>query len=84
MIHIYHTLLKKNIKTHCSGYLPGGCKVVIDATKSETVDYDIIEVVKDFKEQAKYRDIEVEVVGFSYRMSKDYYKEFVKAVKNPD
>lgn len=56
MIHIYHTLLKKNIKTLCSGYLPGGFKVVI----------------------------EVEVVGFSYRMSKNYYKEFVKAVKNPD
>ena len=78
------SFLNKGALIQALNSVGNGCKVIIDATKSETVDYDIIEVVKDFQEQAKYRDIEVEVVGFSYRMSKNYYKEFVNAVKNPD
>ena len=61
-----------------------GCKVVVDASRSETIDYDIIEVVNDFREQAMYRDIEVEVIGLDYRMSKDYYKVFKKALKERD
>lgn len=60
------------------------CKVVIDASKSETVDYDIIEVVRDFEEQAKHRNIDLEVIGFTYRMSKDYLKEFKKVTNEKD
>lgn len=58
-------------------------KVIIDASKSETIDYDIIEVVKDFEQQAIYKNIEVEVIGISYRMSKNYIDEFLNAFKKP-
>ena len=61
-----------------------GCKVIIDGTRSETIDYDIYELIMDFKEHAKYKNIEVEIVNLSYRMSKDYFKEFVKAINDQD
>ncbi len=78
------SFLNKGSLIRALNKLESGCKVVIDASKSETVDFDIIEVVKDFKEMAKHKNIDVEVIGFSYRMSKDYFKEFIKAVKEPD
>lgn len=78
------SFLNKGSLIQALSHVEDGSKVVIDASKSETVDYDIIEVVKDFKEQARYRNIEVEVIGFSYRMSKNYFKSFIDAIKNPD
>jgi MFS superfamily sulfate permease-like transporter len=78
------SFLNKGSLIQALSKVENGCKVVIDATRSETVDYDIIEVVNDFKEQAKYRDIEVEVKGITHRMSKDYFREFLKAVREPD
>jgi MFS superfamily sulfate permease-like transporter len=64
--------------------LEENCSVVIDASESETVDFDIIEVVNDFKEKAKHTNITVEVKGLEYRISKDYLKEFGKAMKERD
>ena len=61
-----------------------GCKVIINGSQSETIDFDIYEIVMDFQEQAKHRNIEVEVVNLSYRMSKDYFKEFLKAIKDKE
>ena len=61
-----------------------GCRVVIDGSKSETIDYDIIEVVNDFREQASNRNIEVEVIGIDYRMSKNCVREFITTVKKKD
>ena len=78
------SFLNKGALIQALSHVEDGSKVVINASKSETVDYDIIEVVKDFKEQAKYRNIEVEVIGFSYRMSKNYFKSYIDAIKNPD
>jgi MFS superfamily sulfate permease-like transporter len=78
------SFLNKGALIQALSKVENGCKVVVDASQSETVDYDIIEVVKDFKEQANYREIEVEVIGLGYRSSKDYFKAFVKAIKDPD
>ncbi len=61
-----------------------GCKVVIDASNSETIDYDIIEVVNDFRQQAGFRNIDLEVKGLEYRMSKDHFKAFKRSLKNED
>ena len=75
------SFLNKGALIRALSKVQNNCKVVIDGSASETVDYDIIEVVNDFREQAKYRNIEVEVIGLSYRMSKDYTKAFMEVFK---
>jgi len=47
-----------------------GCKVIIDAQNSISIDYDVIEVIEDFKEKAKYKNIDLEILGLSYRTPK--------------
>lgn len=61
-----------------------GCKVVIDARNSISIDYDVIEVIEDFKEKAKYKNIDLEVLGLSYRTPKKYINEFKKALEEKD
>ena len=75
------SFLNKGALIRALNRVQDNCKVVIDGSGSETVDYDIIEVVNDFREQARHRNIEVEVIGLSYRMSKDYFKTFVEVFK---
>lgn len=41
-----------------------GSTVVIDASNSKVIDRDVIEVIEDFKINAKRRNIRVEVAGF--------------------
>ena len=42
--------------------LPNGVQLVIDMTKSLTIDYDVLEVIDDFKERAKTKDIQVTLI----------------------
>ena len=78
------SFLNKGALIQALSRVEDGCKVIVDGSRSETIDYDIIEVVNDFGEQAKYRNIEVEVIGLEYRMSKDYFKAFKKALREND
>ena len=45
-------------------------KVIIDGTKSRYIDYDVLEVIRNFQERAKYKDIEVECINIkkSYKI----------------
>lgn len=43
--------------------IPPGTKVVIDATRSMNVDYDVYEIIKDFEQRAALLDIDLEVRG---------------------
>ena len=43
--------------------LPHGISLVIDMTKSLTIDYDVLEVIDDFRDRAKMKDIDVTVIG---------------------
>jgi MFS superfamily sulfate permease-like transporter len=45
--------------------LPDNCSVIIDATDSKVIDYDIYEIIKDFKENAKSRNINLQLKGIS-------------------
>ncbi len=40
-----------------------GSKVVIDASKSVFIDYDVIEMLQDFEESVMHKDIELEIIG---------------------
>jgi len=42
--------------------LPNGIHVIIDMTKSLSIDYDVLEVIDDFKERAKAKNIEVTLI----------------------
>lgn len=57
-------------------HIEPGTKLIIDATKSISIDYDIIEVIEAFKEKAKHTDIELEVIGISHRMPINQFKDF--------
>lgn len=54
-------LNKGNILATLRG-IPDGSHVVIDGTRNHFIDYDVEEVIQDFIENAKHRNIEVEFV----------------------
>jgi MFS superfamily sulfate permease-like transporter len=43
--------------------LPNDSKVIIDGSKSVIIDYDVLEVIENFKTNAKERNIEVETIN---------------------
>jgi MFS superfamily sulfate permease-like transporter len=42
--------------------IPDGSKVIIDASKSINIDYDVIEIIEEFETNAQYRNIELEII----------------------
>ena len=45
--------------------LPSHSKVVIDASDSRYIDYDVYEIILNFKEEAKRKDIELDVINLT-------------------
>jgi len=43
--------------------LPSDCKVIIDATKSTYLDFDVVDIIEEFKENAKYKNIDYKIIG---------------------
>ena len=43
--------------------IPSNTNVVIDASRSQNIDYDVIELIDDFRENVHHRDIELKVYG---------------------
>lgn len=58
-----------------------GSKVVLDASKTISMDHDVREIIREFIEGASYRNIEVEVVDLSFPRLKNQYKELSKVLK---
>ncbi len=44
--------------------IPANSKVIIDCTKSKSIAYDVVELIRDFKSNAKTKNITVETVNF--------------------
>ena len=58
------TFLNKGSISATLDNLPDGATVVIDGSKSMNIDYDVLEIIQDFKKhQAPLRDITVETRG---------------------
>jgi MFS superfamily sulfate permease-like transporter len=55
-------LNKGKIKKELSE-LPQGAQLTIDMSKSFSVDYDVLEIIDDFKDQAKNKNIHVTLIG---------------------
>ena len=49
---------------HTLEQMPDGSTIRIDASKNQSIHPDVIEIIQDFKENAKTRDIDVEIFGF--------------------
>jgi MFS superfamily sulfate permease-like transporter len=56
-------------------HIPENSKVEIDATKSVHIDYDVYEIIREFEEKAKLRNIDLTLKGFtSLRQENDSVK----------
>jgi MFS superfamily sulfate permease-like transporter len=44
-------------------HVPGNAKVVIDGRNSRVIDYDVVEIINNFKTKAEMNNIKLEVVG---------------------
>ena len=44
--------------------IPANSKVIIDCTKSKSIAYDVVELIKDFRSNAIIKNIEVEMINF--------------------
>ena len=61
--------------------IPDGSKVVIDASKSINIDYDVIEIIDEFKTNAKHRDINLTFIDREIKgVKKNQAKEMKKAL----
>jgi MFS superfamily sulfate permease-like transporter len=64
-------------------HLPEDSKVIIDATKTVHIDYDVKEIINDFKENAKFKNIELEIKGLGENdPKKDAMKELQAMVSH--
>ncbi|KTD61829.1 SulP family inorganic anion transporter [Legionella spiritensis] len=44
--------------------IPSGSKVIIDCSNSKSIAYDVVELIQDFRENAKYKNIKVQTIDF--------------------
>lgn len=51
--------------------MPNNTKVIIDASRSVEIEHDVNEIIEDFVEGAKFKDMEVEVISRKYKGLKE-------------
>ncbi len=62
--------------------IPDGAKVIIDASKSIHIDEDVVEIIEEFKTNAVYRNIELELIDFQSVDITNQVKEVEHALAN--
>lgn len=62
--------------------IPDNSTVILDASRSINIDQDVIEIIEDFKANAKYRSIEVKSISRKNPTLPDQVKQFEIAVLN--
>ncbi|MTI32162.1 SulP family inorganic anion transporter [Xanthovirga aplysinae] len=60
--------------------LPDDTYVIIDASKTKSIHPDVLEIIEDFKENAKTRDITIEILGLKLSKKQDPVKQFGRVV----
>lgn len=64
--------------------IPENSKVVIDASRTESIDHDVVEIFEDFKQNAAYNDISLTFVGFDKKTKGNPARMFEEAVTKPN
>lgn len=77
------TFLNKANIQRALNQIPDGKKVVIDASRSVNIDLDVQEIIEDYRQQAAYKDIDLEIINRK-RVGIDVQpiKKFEAAIKN--
>jgi MFS superfamily sulfate permease-like transporter len=62
--------------------IPPHSKVVIDATKSINIDYDVFEIIRDFEDKAAYKHIDVTIQGLALGKRNDAEQKIHQAIES--
>jgi len=62
--------------------IPDGSKVIIDASKSINIDFDVIEIIDEFEVNAKVRDIDLTIIERERKGITNQVKEVEHALIN--
>ena len=65
----------------CVLKIPSGSKVVIDASRTVNIDYDVREIIAEFATNAHYRDIDLEIINPKKKKVRNQIKQFLSAVE---
>lgn len=77
------TFLNKASILQTLNHLPENSKVVIDATNTVDIDLDVIEIIEDFRENARYKNIDLEILGLHEKKKhKESVRDFTQLVRN--
>ncbi|UXX81246.1 SulP family inorganic anion transporter [Reichenbachiella carrageenanivorans] len=63
------------------GLLPENSHVIIDATRSKDIHWDVLELIEDYKINAKSKNIKLELIGFKNQIEQDAVEELEEVVK---
>jgi MFS superfamily sulfate permease-like transporter len=75
------TFLNKAAILNTLKQLPEDSKVVIDASRTQTIDYDVMEIFEDFKQNAVYKNIDLHFVNFDKKTTESPTKLIKKSLK---
>ncbi len=62
--------------------IPDGSKVIIDGSKSVYIDQDVIELIDEFETNARYRDIDLQIIPRTHTKLDDQVKLVEKAIND--
>ncbi len=62
--------------------IPDGAKVIIDASKSINIDQDVVEIIEEFRTNAQFRNIDLELIEFKSVDIGNQMKEVENALAN--
>lgn len=62
--------------------IPDGAKVIIDASKTINIDYDVIEIIDEFEVNAKHRDIDLTIIERERKGVSNQVSEVEQAIIN--
>ncbi len=60
--------------------IPRGSKVILDASDTVNIDHDVIDIIEDFEENAKYKNIDLTVIDRRKSNFHDQIKKFEKLI----
>ena len=76
------TFLNKVSILQTLDHLPENSTVIIDAFKTVSIDPDVVEIIEDFKESAKYKNIDLVIRNRNVDNSENPFKSLQETVKN--
>jgi MFS superfamily sulfate permease-like transporter len=78
------TFINKASILHALDTIPSNSKVIIDGGKTINIDYDVLEIIEDFKINATYKNIDLKVVGLDDLGMKQNPKKALRNAINSD